>query len=323
MVELRTRLVGVAMPESLADALVVGWLFEWGGGLLPMGLFTAFFISGTYLCYRGFAEYRRGARIRNTATERVQSIALGRTALSGVSVVAAERLSAPFDADDCLFAYWQVLERPPDDDSLSVVDSGVEHTRFRLRDGTGTVLLEDPVTAFLAGTSDESIERYVPRSTFLGRNHLPELHRIQFTSNPEVGVVVPDERKSTVDVGPDEAPPAAIAGWCVDNGFEPVSDRERRYVQYVLREGADIYVQGGARTGEQVQPDEGVATDEQGPIVIGRDGADGRYTVAEADEDTLSRSHFRGSVTEIAFGLTSAALGLWLGLDFLFTTGVL
>jgi len=60
--------------------------------LLPAG-----FMFGLYLIYKGTDKYRKYALVRNTATERIRSMALGRTELEGVARPAEKVLDQASD----------------------------------------------------------------------------------------------------------------------------------------------------------------------------------------------------------------------------------
>lgn len=168
------------------------------------------FTLGIVSLYGAIWAYRRAVIIRNTPTERVRSISLGRTQLEGVCRPAAQVFSQPFADGECLYAAWRIEEytKSGDDRDWSTVARGALSDRLYLEDDTGKVLVDDPASAKVTISKENTL------TETLGRNSTPA---------PE------------------------IAEFCRQQDVAPTASNKRRYRQRVLTDGTDIYVLGGAR----------------------------------------------------------------------------
>lgn len=188
---------------------VLGFLLVQVGltALLPA---TFVFISGLGAVYAGTYVFRRSTVVRNTSTERVRSIALGRTELEGVCRPVVGEFTQPFGDGGCLYASWEIEEyrRSGDSREWRTVERGTISDRFYLEDDTGAILVDDPVNA---------------------------------------SVEISDGNTTEVRVGPGEAPPTRIGDFCVQQDISPTSSNHRRYTQSVLADGTEVYVLGGAK----------------------------------------------------------------------------
>lgn len=132
----------------------VGVLLETGGDdeFLAIGVLVLVFLGGLYLVYIGFKKYRVGRLIKNTATERVRSVAMGRTELNGHVRSAGETFEAPFTDDECVFRGWEIEEereyQTTNEDGETeterkwvTIDSGTDAAPFYLEDDTGEIFV--------------------------------------------------------------------------------------------------------------------------------------------------------------------------------------
>lgn len=167
------------------------------------------FAAGLYGIYRGANTYRKYALVNNTATERVRSIALGRTELEGVAQSTGETVERPFSPGECLYAEWEVEEYRSTGRSSAwqTIDAGSYGVPFYLEGETGRVLVADPSDA-TATLSD------------------------RFT------------RQRTVAEG--RTPTARTREFCQQQGIAPESSNERRFSQGFLPPETPIYVLGQA-----------------------------------------------------------------------------
>ncbi len=132
----------------------LGVLLETGGDdeFLAIGLLVLIFLGGLYLVYIGFKKYRVGRLIKNTATERVRSVAMGRTELKGRVNSAGETFEAPFTDDECVFRGWEIEEereyQTTNEDGETetkrkwvTIDSGTDAAPFYLEDDTAEIFV--------------------------------------------------------------------------------------------------------------------------------------------------------------------------------------
>lgn len=194
----------MTLRYALSDALVLltGGLSEFGMGTL---LGVTFFAFGSIALYAGVDRYRKSALVRNTPTERVQSIALGRTEVVGRCRPAEDEFSAPFSDDDCVYASWSIKEYNPRKGGWDLSERGETGVPFYLEDDTGQVLVENPADATVSVTETRVTERTVREA-----GH-------------------PDDD---------------IAEFCERVGVSPTSEADRQYVQEVVPAGAEMYVFG-------------------------------------------------------------------------------
>lgn len=174
------------------------------------------FVVGLYFIYEGAQKYRKYALVRNTATERVRSIAVGRTELEGVARSAWETVDRPFSPGECLYAQWEIEEYRSTgrSDAWQRIGAGSYGVPFYLEDDTGRVLVADPSDA-TATLSDEHT------------------------------------RQRTVDGG--RTPNARTQHFCRQQGIAPESSNERRYSQGVLPPETRTYVLGQATELEEAR----------------------------------------------------------------------
>ncbi|MEF8813523.1 MAG: hypothetical protein V5A55_06860 [Halovenus sp.] len=106
------------------------------------------FLVGLAFIYVGAKKWRVGQLIRNTATERVRSAAVGRTEISGVCRDAGVVYDTPYGDGECVYRHWEVEEyqesTDPDDNTSEwvVVDSGTDVAPFFIEDDTGRMLVD-------------------------------------------------------------------------------------------------------------------------------------------------------------------------------------
>lgn len=121
------------------------------------------FLAGLGAIYWGFRTYRIGRLIRDTPTETVKSVAIGRTELEGTAVPDEYVFDRPFTDGKCLYASYSIEEyrEDPDPDNNNkdweTVLSNTVAAPFYVDDGTGEILVDaDSSTTF--EISDEYTE---------------------------------------------------------------------------------------------------------------------------------------------------------------------
>jgi hypothetical protein len=101
-------------------------------------LASAGVVAGVWLLIRGFGSYREAARIGDTATSRVATLAIGEVRVSGVVEPAELSLVSPLQSAACVFYRSQVSESSSEGgaDELFREERAVG---FRVRDATGSI----------------------------------------------------------------------------------------------------------------------------------------------------------------------------------------
>ncbi len=238
-----------------------------------MSLFFALFFGvGIGVIYLGFDVWRTGHLVRNTPTEKVRSVAVGRTELDGVVREHAETIAPPYADEECVYVNWAVerWDTSGDDSEWVTVASGSEARAFDLDDDTGRIRVRADDGASFEINSDEH------------------------------------ETEVRFDRGEELAPAVVAFVGRVYDGFEDEADQRRRYRQSVLPLGADVYVFGGARS-RDVDRTAGSQADR---LEIGADEATGTFIVADTDEETLLGRYTRLGPAMMGGGLFTSAFSL-------------
>lgn len=206
------------------------------------------FFVGLYFIYSGVDTYRKERLIQDTSTERVRSMAVGRTELEGIAHEIDSPLQQPFADGECLYASWEIEEytKDPGDDhrSWDTVDSGAYTEPFYLEDETGRVVVD--------ATTDATWE-------------LSEELTRRWTSNSG------------------STPNQTIAGFCSQQGISTMRSRRRRYTQTILPPQTSIYV-----LGEATPRDVDDVGDDSQRLKIQRDAGSDRFIISDMDEQQLA-----------------------------------
>ena len=167
-----------------------------------------FFITGLVAIYAAWWFYGKYALIKNTATERVRSIAMGRTEVEGVFRPDETVFDQPFREGKCLFADWKVEEYTDsnDDGSWTTLHSERLSAPFYFEDDTGQVLVEPDGST----------------------------------------VEISDGNTYSTTYSPGTTPSDRIVEFCESKDISPTSSNQRRYTQEILTEGMEGYVLGDA-----------------------------------------------------------------------------
>jgi hypothetical protein len=94
-------------------------------------------IGGLGALVRGFGGYRQAARISDTSSSRISSIAIGEVRVSGTVEAAEVSLISPLQSAPCV--YYRARIQQSDRDSQQEVFSEERAVGFRIRDETGTL----------------------------------------------------------------------------------------------------------------------------------------------------------------------------------------
>lgn len=253
---------------------------DWQAALL----FAAMcFAVGAVALKLGTDRYRKSRIVKNTSRERIQSMAIGRTELSGTARPSDGTYGEPFGNGEVIFAKWGVSEwreKHPNDDeddtkTWESIASGRLGTHVVLEDETGAVMLDTPPTGDLS-----------------------------------------EEMVQTEEVGPGTVPPEKIAEFLESEGISTASSNKRQFRQRVIRDGTELYAFGEARRRDDDSRDEAVIQRLQErhdnfveELVLGRDSETETYIVSDKDEDEISRGAFARTLAFLLGGVAFTALG--------------
>lgn len=281
-----------------------------GGWLTIVLLGTLCVLSGATSIKQSIGKYRTSQLVENTPTERIRSMAVGRTELTGRAKPYEDIYDRPFEDGECVFGeFWvreRVTERSSDgtDTEWRSIESGLLGDRIVLDDGTGTAVLCQPPV-------DYSGELVTVRTQ--GR-----------LANLVEGTFVGD----WLGVGPSDA----VRSFLEEQDVPVTSGNRRQYEQRVVPPGTELYVFGQAA----IAPDEYFEDAEfdrltdkypdlETNLVIERRPSRGDYVVSDKPESEIADGHFWDAARDALGGvvLLVVGLGLLLGtlLVYLFVSG--
>ena len=129
------------------------------GGLLAACL--AGVIGGLVLLWRGFAGYLSAARVGDTSTSRIATLAAGEVRVTGVVEPAEVLLTSPLQGRECVWYRASVTSSRDGDNSLFEEERGIG---FRLNDGSGSIRV------FPRGARLDVPDRFDARDSLLGES---------------------------------------------------------------------------------------------------------------------------------------------------------
>lgn len=162
---------GLMTPAGSLQGEAVTWISlssHGSSGSDGLAYLAIGFLLGLVLIYLGAKKWRVGRLIKNTPTERVRSVAVGRTEVSGTCREAGVTYSQPYADGECLYRHWEVEEyrRSPDPDDNSsewvVVDSGTNVAPFFIEDDTGQILIDTTEGPYFETSDRNSVSTTVP-----------------------------------------------------------------------------------------------------------------------------------------------------------------
>lgn len=272
-------------------------------GELLIALVVGFFF-GLYLIYDGFNKWQTKRLIQDTPTEKVRSMAVGRTELAGVARHIDETVEAPFTDEECLHIDWEVEEwrKDSDDDEYhwETVARGSRSVPFTLDDGTGTV----PVRA-ADGDPTYEISDANRWQTRVGRGQSPP---------PEVREFIERHDRRDDDTSFFEEPVDALTD-LVQSGRIGSSNRKRRYSQTILPDESSIYLLGSAI------PRDAADGGDESLLEITRTESLDTLLVSDRSEEELESYYSKRGPLEVVGGLALSAICLGV-LLFWFTGGL-
>lgn len=272
-------------------------------GELLIALVLGFFF-GLYLIYDGFNKWQTKRLIQDTPTEKVRSMAVGRTELEGVARRVEETVEAPFTDEECLYIDWEIEEwrKDSDDDDYhwETIANGSRSVPFYLDDGTGTV----PVRA-TEGDPTYEISDSNRWQTTVGRGQSPP---------PEVREFIQRHDRSDDDTSFFEEPVDALAD-LGQSGQIDSSNRKRRYSQTVLPDESSVYLLGSAI------PRDAAGGGDESLLEITRTESLDTLLVSDRSEEGIESYYSKRAPLEIVggLGLSAVCLGVLL---FWFTGGL-
>lgn len=295
-------------------------------GVIVLGVVA--FLLGFLLMYLGARRFQTGRLIKNTAPERVRSVAVGRTELRGIARDAGVTFDRPFTDGKCLYYSYEIeqyeKERVQDDDggtkterSWNTTSSHSLAAPFHLEDETGEILV-----AANGGANFQISDEYSFSETFDGRS-IPGKYKKSVDTSVDIADAIsedlgwsPHNLSTKIEA---KIPFVSIPGTSNDvkprNSGSPLqpdystaSTRgqilKRRISQTVLPVDEDVYVYGAAT----MRPDP-MGSNEQRLIIQG-DDATGRFIVSDQGEKDLARSYTLWGLGFLLLGLLVSALGL-------------
>ncbi len=308
-----TRLSEI-VPKSIAQEEPGAFVF------LLLFLFVGFGIM-----WLGAKRFQTGRLIKNTAPEKVRSVAIGRTELRGKARDAGVVFDQPFADGKCLYysyAVKQYVEKKEKDDdgktktkrTWQTTSSHSMAAPFLLDDGTGEILV-----VANAGADFKISDANTFTKTFSGRS-IPGKYR----KNVDTSVDIADAICESVDWDPhnlatkieSKLPFGSIPG--TGNNVKPrdsgspkqpdystssTSGRilKRRITQTVLPVDEDVYVYGAAS--QRLDP---TGSNEQRLVIQGDDDT-GRFIVSDKGEDKLASTYTKWGVGILLLGLVVSA----------------
>jgi len=297
------------------------------GFLVVVGLV---FLVGFLVMRTGIRRFQTGRLIKNTAPEKVRSVAIGRTELRGKARDAGVIFDQPFTDGKCLYysyAVKQYVETVEEDEdgnrekerTWETTSSHRLAAPFNLDDGTGEILV-----VANAGADFQISDANTFTETFNGRTIPPG-----YRKNVDTSVDISDAISEGVEWDPhnlavkieSKLPFGSIPG--TGNEVKPRNSGspkqpdystsstrgrilKRRITQTVLPVDEDVYAYGAARQRKDPQ-----GSNEQRLIIQGDDDT-GRFIVSDKGEDDLSSTYTRWGLIFLIIGLaiSAASVGL-------------
>lgn len=249
------------------------------------------FVGGLVIVYWGFQTYQFGRIIRDTPTEPVSGVAMGRTQIEGTVLPAERCFDQPFTEGQCVYAEFKVKEYrddPSDDDNgkeWDTIQSETVSEPFYIDDETGTMRVEP---------------------------------------NEETIYELSEKRSRTIEVSTGDSPPPAVHGFLGDDAHDgpmiagqenleqvPRSEfgsvsgtrNKRKYIQTVLPVGETAYVFGGA-----TRRDPADITVRDDSEVIRTDPSTNEFVISDQGEFTLASQYTQRSLLYIIAGIITSAI---------------
>lgn len=251
----------VSVPRAIASVLLL--------------VFGAFLLRGV------FTTLHTAWLIKNTPTEDVRSLAVGRTEVRGTARPAETSLPQPFTEGSAIIGEYRIRKHDPDpDDEQSgwvTTERGTIAAPFTLDDGTGEVRIE---------------------------------------ASEDADVYVSDTNTTSVTVPARDPEPDAVRGFLADytardvdpDGEGSIYDRKHRYVQEVIPPDEQVYVFGDA------EPRGEASANNPERLVIDEDDATGRFVISDKAQPELITGLRHRVPVLLVLGLVLSIIGFRLAL---------
>lgn len=181
------------------------------------------FVAGLAAIYFGAKQWRVGKLLQNTASERIRSVAAGRTEVDGTCRDVGIRYDQPYADGECVYRHWEVAERRSssagnDSDEWVTVEQGTDVAPFFVEDDTGRILVDTTEAPHFEISSTNS-----------------------YATNVDAGAGPPPQVRS---FSPSEEPPGggvrgADAGDVADGDRSGEGDSTRRDREQIIEEHVD------------------------------------------------------------------------------------
>lgn len=256
-----------------------------------------FFVVGLYLVYDGFGKWKTKRLIQDTPTEKVRSMAAGRTELEGVARSDGGTVEAPFTDEECLHVDWRIEEwrkDHSDDDNdyeWETIASGSQTLPFKLDDGTGEALVRAR-----EGEADFEVSGANRTRFTTGRGDSPPA---------EVREFIEGHDRNDDDTSFMEDPIDGLTD-LVNSDAIGYSNRRRRYTQEVLPDGSDVYVLGSAVPREV----EGGMDDSQEDLLKMTRAELDKFLISDRSEEELESYYGKRGPLEVVGGIALSAVCL-------------
>jgi hypothetical protein len=236
--------------------------------------------AGAYYFISAFREWSHYKTIVNTPTSKVEAIAAGFVEVYGEAIPKGDYLRSPFSGEPCTFYKYTIEEYRSHGKSSSwdVIKKGQSNDPFLVQDETGKIEV-DPT-----GAEFEVVDKK------------------QFKVNP--GDYTPPEITNFINtIGMSDNTPMFSLG-LIHIGANP-----RRYTEYVIEKGQNVFVTGTA------VPKEGVQSEKHEDMLLIRKGNFNKffYISDEGEKDIL-----RFMRTSVIFHMGVGGLAALIGLAYIF-----
>lgn len=266
------------------------------GGWLTIVLLGALCVLfGTSSIRQSLEQYRTSKLVENTPTERVRSMAVGRTELTGRAKPYEDTYDQPFEDGECVFGeFWvrELVTKRTNDGKETVwepVEHGLLGERIVLDDGTGTVALRQPPVDY----SDQLVTKRTQ-----GR-----------LANLIEGTFLGD----WFGVGPNDA----TRSFLEERGMSVTASNRRQYEQRVVPPGTGLYVFGQAAIASDDDFEQATLDrltdrypDFETDLILQRRPSRGGYVVTDKSESQVASEHFWDAVRDALGGIVLIVVGL-------------
>jgi len=237
-------------------------------------------LFGVISLYGGWQQYKSRRLVQDTPTEKVRSMAAGRTELTGTALPREKPFFQPFGDGTAVVGYYRIEEYEKDSE-----DDGSDWKTKEFNEFTDPFFLEDDTGRALIDADDG-----------------PDLE-------------ISDENTTQITVGSTEEEPEVVKEFLRNHSSQSIPDsglsgivfgEKRRYTQKVIPPGDEVYVFGGATP----RPDAAGSNAEQ--LVVCQEESTDRFVVSDKSEDALVSQYGWSALGIIALGVGLFALAFYI-----------